>query len=92
METFRCVGDLDSVQELKTKYEETRNKPTLWSKLSILNSMNSVSPSDVASLLTDFLKGIKGGLVSPETAKDFCRIISAEHPSSVFFFSSLLIN
>ena len=90
--TFRYVGDAELVNELKAKYDtEFANKSSkLFNKVSILNSTRSITVNDVGLLLFEFLKGIKGGLLSCTFAKQAARIVHANHPDSVLPISFLL--
>ena len=87
LEAFRFVGNLARVHELKTEYDKefSSKSSKMHSKLSILNSRKSVSIKDVGSLLTEFLKGIKGGLLPPKNAREFAKVVSAKHPPMVRF-------
>ena len=90
--TFRYVGDVELVNELKAKYDtEFANKSSkLFNKVSILNSTRSISVNDVGLLLLEFLKGIKGGLLSCTFAKQAARILHSKHRHSVLSISFCL--
>ena len=84
--SFRFVGSVEVVNELKARYNvEISKRQSFWTRnrVSILNSMSSLSVNDVSSLLTEYIRGIKGGLLPPSTAVELSKVVKKKLRSSV---------
>ena len=92
MKSFRFVGNVDVINDLKARYKaELRiglQSLKARRKMSALN-LSRVSVKDVGSLLLEFLRGIKGGLLSPRITIGLVQVMKKKLEASV---CSLIFN